>query len=115
MSNKGHVGSCSQGRGHEEPKSQLGQGREMDYKERSEFHTGLRQEVQLGHGAAGMVFLFWPISDHRLELMELISTSVTVPALCTSALPPSSCLSVAFSGIHCSLDSTPLIPRVSPI
>ena len=58
MRNKGHVGSCIPGLGHEEQKSQLGQGREMDYRERSESHAGLRQEVQLGHGAAGMVFLF---------------------------------------------------------
>lgn len=58
MSNKRHMGSCSQGLGHEEQKSQLGKGREMNYKERSESHVGLRQEVQLSHGAAGMVFLF---------------------------------------------------------
>ena len=58
MSNKGHTGSCSQGLGYEAQKPQLGKGRETDYKEISEPHEGLRQEIQLSHGATGMVFFF---------------------------------------------------------
>lgn len=38
------------------------------------------QEVQLTHSAAGMVFIYWPLSDHRLEVLELISTFFNVPA-----------------------------------
>lgn len=60
--------------GYEEQKPQIRKERKVDNKERRESHEGPGQEEQVTQSAAGVVFIFWPLSDHRLEVLELIST-----------------------------------------